>query len=109
MREVDVLHVVGRRVILLVKTEARHRLGDDTALRELEVVGSREEVLLRVRVGHQPRAAARELSASLARNSMWLRTDASVIAGPAAAGPSRPTRPAQPAEVREEREEQGRA
>ena len=49
VRKVDEANLVRWLVILLVETVARHRVRDDPAARELDVVGALEKLLLRVR------------------------------------------------------------
>src|SRR5579871_1690739 len=58
--KVDMREIVGRLMVLGMQPEARDRLRDDAAARELDVVRSLEKLLLGMRIGDQACAVRRE-------------------------------------------------
>ena len=52
-------------VVVVVQAETRYGVRHDTGIGESDVVGSKEELLLRMGIGHQPRAPPREFRPSV--------------------------------------------
>src|SRR5438067_1892408 len=60
MLEINAGQLVARPVVIAVQTETRNRVGDDSLRRQHVVVGTTEEILLRMRISDEPRAMLRE-------------------------------------------------
>ena len=48
-------------MVVGMQPKARHRLGNDAAARQVDIVGAREEALLRMRIAHEPCAVLGQL------------------------------------------------